>query len=576
MSGFKRLLTAGLMLAAGAAMAQGKFGQVDEQQEIAIGAELSASLLGAAPLVNDEELQRYVNRVGLWLALQTERPHLPWTFGVLETETVNAFAAPGGYIFITKGLFAIMSDENQLAGVLAHEIGHVLKQHHLKAIQKQMMTGLVAGVAAHLLIEDDTVANAVAQIGTNLWTKGLDRQDELEADRVGVVVSTRSGYKPHGLPDMLLRLDAMNAEDPSLAFMFSTHPPTRDRIKALEVAMDGRFDGIKGFTGPSKEFVQLRQRVGGTPSAVVAGGDTDQSKVAVAAAVPAPATQTGLGSSTLSSSKDLGELIAPPQPGVTFRDQLKDGTPGPELMVVAAGSFQMGDQHGRGEARERPLHEVHIGKSFALGRTEVSFEEYDRFARATGRSLPDDQGIGRGKLPVLNVSWNDAIAYTAWLSAQTGQNYRLPSEAEWEYAARAGSKTIRSWGNSADKACQFANVGDRSLKHKMSQQNVPVSNEHACDDGHAGPAPVGTFKANAFGLNDMFGNVFEWTADCGQTSYAGAPVDGEAWVVPVCGTRISRGGSWESGPEAVRSAARVALEPDYRDARLGFRVARDL
>lgn len=564
------MLIAGLLLAAGTAYAQGLFGEVDEQQEIAVGAELSASLLGAAPLVDDPELQQYVNRIGLWLALQTERPHLPWTFGVLETDTVNAFAAPGGYVFITKGLFAIMTDENQLAGVVAHEIGHVLKQHHLKAIQKQMMTGLVAGVAAHLLIEDDTVANAVAQIGTNLWTKGLDRRDEFEADRVGVVVATRSGYQPHGLPNLLLRLDTMNAEDPSLAFMFSTHPPTRDRIRALELAMDGRFDAIGGFAGTSEQFASLRQRIVIAQPALVAPADVEAKAVPVAAAKP------GLGSSTLSSSKHLGDLIAPPEAGEAIRDQLKDGGLGPELVVVAAGAFQMGDQHGNGEAQERPVHDVQIEKSFALGRTEVSFEEYDRFARATGRSLPDDEGIGRGKLPVLNVSWNDALAYSAWLSAQTGKNYRLPSEAEWEYAARAGSKTIRSWGNKPDKACQFANVGDRTLKRRMAQQAVPVSNEHPCDDGYAGPAPVGTYKASSFGLNDMFGNVYEWTADCGKTSYAGAPIDGEPWVVKGCGTRISRGGSWESGPEHVRSAARVALEPDYRDARLGFRVARDL
>jgi formylglycine-generating enzyme required for sulfatase activity len=139
-------------------------------------------------------------------------------------------------------------------------------------------------------------------------------------------------------------------------------------------------------------------------------------------------------------------------PGKTFRDRLKSGGEGPELMVVPAGEFRMGDIQGKHGKDELPVHEVKIQKPFAVSRYEITFDQYDQFAKATGRELPDDEGFGRGREPVIRVSWHDAVAYAEWLSLQTGKRYRLPSEAEWEYVARAGTETVYWWGNEVNKA----------------------------------------------------------------------------------------------------------------------------
>jgi predicted Zn-dependent protease len=209
--------------------------EINEKDEIAIGDDMAARLLGAAPLTNDPALQQYVNRVGRWLAAQTERPDLPWQFGVLETADVNAFAVPGGTIFVTHGLVAQMKSEAELAGVLSHEIGHVLKKHHLKAIQKSAQTAL-AGEALNLALKDQRSAarDKLLSAGSELYARGLDKSDELEADRIGVVVAARGGYDAYGLPAVLQTLQAMNPQDSSLALMFKTHPAPAERLEALD------------------------------------------------------------------------------------------------------------------------------------------------------------------------------------------------------------------------------------------------------------------------------------------------------------------------------------------------------
>lgn len=217
---------------------------VDEQGEVEIGDGVAANLLGAAPLVKDEPLQQYVNRLGIWLALQTERPELAWHFGVLDTDSVNAFAAPGGYVFITRGLLLRMRSEAELAGVLAHEIGHVLKRHHLNAIQKNAQVGLLsdlAGIAADNSKHVD-LANKAISTGTELYARGLDKDDEYEADRIGVVVAARAGYDPYGLPAVLQTLEAMNPQDGTLALMFKTHPAPQQRLQLLDRLMSGKLD----------------------------------------------------------------------------------------------------------------------------------------------------------------------------------------------------------------------------------------------------------------------------------------------------------------------------------------------
>ncbi len=209
--------------------------EIDEPEEIAIGRDVASRLLGAAPLVADPRLQRYVNHVGRWLAAQTERPDLPWQFGVLDHANVNAFAVPGGTIFITRGLLDRMRNEAELAGVLGHEIVHVLRKHHLKAIQKGAQTAL-AGDAMGAALRDRAgpARDKLIAFGTEMYTRGLDKSDELEADRLGVVIAARAGYDAYGLPSVLQTLQAISAQDSAIALMFKTHPTPGERLQTLD------------------------------------------------------------------------------------------------------------------------------------------------------------------------------------------------------------------------------------------------------------------------------------------------------------------------------------------------------
>jgi predicted Zn-dependent protease len=221
--------------------------EIGEPEEIAIGRELAATLLGAAPLVNDAAMQRYVNNVGRWLAAQTERPGLPWQFGVLDAPQINAFAVPGGTVFITRGLLEKMNNEAELAGVLAHEITHVVKKHHLKAIQKGAMSAL-AGDALQMALKDKASGanEKLVSFGKEMYSRGLDKDDEFEADRVGVVIAARAGYDAYGLPSVLQTLQAMNPQDSGLALMFKTHPAPAARLDALAEKMQPTLDAWAG------------------------------------------------------------------------------------------------------------------------------------------------------------------------------------------------------------------------------------------------------------------------------------------------------------------------------------------
>jgi beta-barrel assembly-enhancing protease len=208
---------------------------IDEPEEISIGRDVASRLLGAAPLVPNAGLQRYVNHVGRWLAAQSERPDLPWQFGVLDSPNVNAFAVPGGTIFITRGLLERMRNEAELAGVLGHEIVHVLRKHHLKAIQKGAQ-GALAGDAMSAALKDRAgpARDKLISFGTEMYSRGLDKSDELEADRMGIVIAARAGYDAYGLPSVLQTLQAMSAQDSTLALMFKTHPAPADRLLELD------------------------------------------------------------------------------------------------------------------------------------------------------------------------------------------------------------------------------------------------------------------------------------------------------------------------------------------------------
>lgn len=228
---------------------------VDEKEEVEIGRDIAARLLGAAPLANDAALQRYVNHVGRWLASQTERPGLPWRFGVLEAPQLNAFATPGGHIFITRGLLARMGNEAELAGVLAHEIAHVLRKHHLNAIKKTAQVELAHTVIGTFSRQDDRSdrREKMLNAGSELFARGLDKDDELEADRLGVVIAARSGYDAYGLPAVLQSLQAMNPADSGVALMFKTHPAPAERLAALET-MQSTLDAYAGLPQLAQRF----------------------------------------------------------------------------------------------------------------------------------------------------------------------------------------------------------------------------------------------------------------------------------------------------------------------------------
>lgn len=228
-----------------------------EAEEISIGQDVASRLLGAAPLVNDPALQRYINHVGRWLALQTERPDLPWQFGVLDSPNLNAFAMPGGTIFITRGMLQRMRSEAELGGVLGHEIAHVLRKHHLKAIQKGAQTAL-AGDALSAALRDRAGASRdkLIAFGAEMYSRGLDKSDELEADRLGVVIAARGGYDAYGLPAVLQTLQAMNPQDSGLALMFKTHPAPGERLDALAERMQPVLDAYSGQAQLADRFVR--------------------------------------------------------------------------------------------------------------------------------------------------------------------------------------------------------------------------------------------------------------------------------------------------------------------------------
>ena len=222
--------------------------QIDEPKEIEIGRQLAAVLLGSKPLHPDMALQRYVNQLGRWISLQSSRPQLPWTFAVLDDAGFNAFAAPGGYVFVTKGLVERVADEAELAGILAHEITHVTARHHLQAIAKTARAGLLTQVIGSQ-VKGELAGSVSAQflnLGRDLYSRGLDQTDEFDADRSGVALAARAGFDPYGLVAVLQQLRTATPDNPLFALSLSTHPPAQQRLDLLEQAMGNRLDGLSG------------------------------------------------------------------------------------------------------------------------------------------------------------------------------------------------------------------------------------------------------------------------------------------------------------------------------------------
>jgi formylglycine-generating enzyme required for sulfatase activity len=265
-----------------------------------------------------------------------------------------------------------------------------------------------------------------------------------------------------------------------------------------------------------------------------------------------------------SQTEASGAAATTPRPGTEFKDCAEC----PAMVVVPAGSYTMGSpasEAGRAND-ESPQHRVAIPRALAVGKYEVTFAEWDACVSdgGCGGYRPPDNGWGRDNRPVIHVSWDDAQAYVAWVSGKTGRQYRLLSEAEWEHAARAGTVTPYYWGRTASR--DYANYGNDTCCAGLAQGS----------DRWENTAPAGSLRPNAFGLYDMLGNVWEWTGDCQNGSYDGAPSDGSAWTAGDCGLRVLRGGSWFADPSFLRSAIRDWDSAADRNFDTGFRIVRIL
>ncbi|MES9897945.1 MAG: formylglycine-generating enzyme family protein [Sedimenticola sp.] len=271
----------------------------------------------------------------------------------------------------------------------------------------------------------------------------------------------------------------------------------------------------------------------------------------------------------------------------------------PEMIAIPAGSSRMGANTGT--SHERPVHRITL-PAFELSKHEITRGQYRQFAKETGYRTDAERNSGgnqgcyayqggirfgwtRGMSwrfagfaqkddhPAICISFNDAMAYVNWLSMRAGKQYRLPTEAEWEYAARGGSVDKFSFGNDEEEFCLHANGSDSNLKEIMPRWDQPVN---VCADGHAFSAPVGSYQANDFGLHDMHGNAWEWTNDCWNDNYEEAPRDGTAWNSGNCSLRVVRGGGWSSEPWNLRPSNRKSSASTIRHFSLGFRIAKDL
>lgn len=218
-----------------------------QEEEIAIGRQATGNILGVAPLVKDPALQRYVNEVGRWVASQSERPDLPWHFGVIASSDLNAFAAPGGYVLLTEGLYRVLQTESELAGVLAHEIAHVVRKHHLTILQQSQLVDLGGKVLTQQIGENETIKRLIGS-GAEIFARSLDKSAEYEADRMAMVLAARAGYDPFGLPTVLQDIGHVAKDDSTVQLLFKTHPHPEDRLAELGEAAGDRFDRLPGKT----------------------------------------------------------------------------------------------------------------------------------------------------------------------------------------------------------------------------------------------------------------------------------------------------------------------------------------
>ncbi len=405
--------------------------------------------------------------------------------------------------------------------------------------------------------------------------------------------------------------------------------PATEGLKRVEQALLDRAEAAiaRGEFAAAEADLRRASRVGLSPDAVQDGrAALGQARAAAAAAAVAEANDAidrldlpraaarladakesdpqATGLDDLSRRLALARRYGHFRPGQRFADALGGGIDGPVMVVAPHGDFTMGagDDEPGARDNERPAHEVRFERGFALSVRETSVAEFARFVAATGyrtvaerrgrSTVYDERGGAMVELrgahwrrgyqgrtpaapddPVVHIAFEDAVAYTEWLSVRTGLRYRLPSEAEFEYALRAGTTTPWAWGPRppARAVGNLTGDGDQSPQGRRWGRAI-----RGWSDGHWGPAPVGVYAPEGFGTHDMIGNVSEWVEDCWHDSYRRAPRDGRAWVNPGCEERVVRGGSWASTLEQSRSAFRLQVPAALTSARIGFRVARDL
>lgn len=337
---------------------------------------------------------------------------------------------------------------------------------------------------------------------------------------------------------------------PSASGEIAVRPPERDQRP-----------GARFVAGPAFGVALAVAAVAGVAAWLLrdplATDDAETADQHTAEATVATTPQTVAEGSIGTSGAGTAPAVQAARPVVlgTVRDRLSDGSTGPLMVALQGGEFTMGKAQTLPGDDAGPSHLVRLD-GFLIGATEVAFDEYDRFALATGRRFPRDFGWGRGRRPVVDVSWQDARAYAQWLFGRTGKRYRLPSEAEWEFAAAAGTRSFFWWG--------YQTGGGRAACFDCG----------SAWDGRSS-APVASFDPNPLGLYDTAGNVMEWVEDCYQPGYVGAPLNGQARGGESCGFRVARGGAFNKPSRSMRSASRARFAPETRINHLGFRLARD-
>jgi formylglycine-generating enzyme required for sulfatase activity len=415
---------------------------------------------------------------------------------------------------------------------------------------QQIVSGRVRGLAHQPPIQGLTVIYPVAagevvgdvprsanlfavELIKSVKVPGLSFKEVFRRVRTAVAQATRDQQIPSE--------SSPSPDDLVISSTRKTAATPAQPVRAADPVELGFWDTIKRSDNPADFKAYLDSYPDG-PFAVIARARLEQIEAKAATRTPAPAPPPA-----------APQPPAASQPAAS-QAAIRDCPQCPEIVLIAAGAFEMGSTEMFDF--EAPVHQVSIRKPFYIGRREVTFEEWDVCIAEGGcKQRPDDRGMGRARRPAIDLDWDDAKGYTAWLSQKTGHTYRLPSESEWEYVARAGSTTTYPWGKTVDK--DKANC--------IGCTTDPL--KKAVD--------TGTFKPNAFGIYDMTGNAAEWVEDCWNDNYRGAPADGSAWTKPQCRERVLRGGSFNNDPRYLRSAARFKYDHDVRFYTNGFRVVRE-